>query len=50
MISMSQPDSLLASLRETPDDRAPVIGLQRNLHTIKGGARMAGVKPVHRRS
>ena len=39
-------DSLLASLREAPEDRAPVIGLQRNLHTIKGGARMAGINAV----
>ena len=39
-------DSLLASLREAPEDRSPVIGLQRNLHTIKGGARMAGINAV----
>ena len=36
-------DGLLAQLRQSPDAREPLIGLQRNLHTIKGGARMAGV-------
>ncbi|TYT23097.1 response regulator [Luteimonas viscosa] len=36
-------DGLLAQLRESPDAREPVIGLQRDLHTLKGGARMAGV-------
>ncbi|WP_221441874.1 Hpt domain-containing protein [Luteimonas sp. MC1825] len=36
-------DSLLARLRETPGDREPVVGMQRDLHTLKGGARMAGV-------
>ncbi|NLD67356.1 MAG: hybrid sensor histidine kinase/response regulator, partial [Limnobacter sp.] len=35
-------DGLLAQLRQAPDAREPVIGLQRDLHTIKGGARMAG--------
>ncbi|TWT21229.1 response regulator [Luteimonas marina] len=36
-------DGLLAQLRQSPDAREPLIGLQRDLHTIKGGARMAGV-------
>ncbi len=36
-------DSLLARLREAPGDREPVVGMQRDLHTLKGGARMAGV-------
>ncbi|HRN62238.1 MAG TPA: Hpt domain-containing protein, partial [Luteimonas sp.] len=36
-------DGLLAQLRQQPDAREPLIGLQRDLHTIKGGARMAGV-------
>src|SRR5690606_34656129 len=36
-------DGLLAELREAPDSREPLIGLQRDLHTLKGGARMAGV-------
>ncbi|WDS37509.1 Hpt domain-containing protein [Pseudoxanthomonas sp.] len=39
-------DGLLARLREAPDDRNLVIGLQRDLHTIKGGARMAGVDAI----
>ncbi|WP_162797683.1 response regulator, partial [Thermomonas haemolytica] len=36
-------DGLLAQLRETPDDNELIVGLQRDLHTLKGGARMAGV-------
>ncbi|WP_144774257.1 response regulator, partial [Luteimonas sp. J16] len=36
-------DGLLAQLRQSADSRESLIGLQRNLHTIKGGARMAGV-------
>ncbi len=39
-------DDLLAKLRETPEDRALVTSLQRDLHTLKGGARMAGIHPV----
>lgn len=39
-------DGLLARLRGAPDDRSLVIGLQRDLHTIKGGARMAGIEPI----
>lgn len=39
-------DDLLARLRETPEDRSLVTGLQRDLHTLKGGARMAGIHPV----
>jgi chemosensory pili system protein ChpA (sensor histidine kinase/response regulator) len=36
-------DSLVARLRDAPTEREPIIGLQRDLHTLKGGARMAGV-------
>ncbi len=36
-------DSLLAELRDKPADRELVVGLQRDLHTLKGGARMAGI-------
>ena len=36
-------DGLLAALRESFDDREALVGLQRDLHTLKGGARMAGV-------
>ena len=39
-------DSLMARLREHPQDHDLVIGLQRELHTLKGGARMAGLAPV----
>ncbi|HEY0232716.1 MAG TPA: chemotaxis protein CheW, partial [Dokdonella sp.] len=39
-------DGLLAKLREAPDDRSLVTGLQRDLHTIKGGARMAGINAI----
>ncbi|WP_295359901.1 Hpt domain-containing protein [Arenimonas sp.] len=36
-------DGLLASLRDNTQDRELVVGLQRDLHTLKGGARMAGI-------
>ena len=36
-------DGLLADLREKTNDRELVVGLQRDLHTLKGGARMAGI-------
>ena len=39
-------DDLLARLGEEPGDRESVVGLQRDLHTIKGGARMAGLMPI----
>ncbi|QNP41264.1 Hpt domain-containing protein [Lysobacter solisilvae (ex Woo and Kim 2020)] len=39
-------DGLLAELRAAPDSREPLIGLQRDLHTLKGGARMAGIMAV----
>ncbi|MBW3551194.1 MAG: Hpt domain-containing protein, partial [Proteobacteria bacterium] len=39
-------DGLLAQLREAPAEREPLVGLQRDLHTLKGGARMAGIMPV----
>jgi chemosensory pili system protein ChpA (sensor histidine kinase/response regulator) len=39
-------DGLLAQLRDNPTEREPLIGLQRDLHTIKGGARMAGIMAV----
>ncbi|TGG90321.1 hybrid sensor histidine kinase/response regulator [Natronospirillum operosum] len=29
-----------------PDDRSPVVTLQRDLHTLKGGARMAEIAPI----
>ncbi len=39
-------DNMMARLRETPNDFDIVVGLQRELHTLKGGARMAGVNPI----
>ncbi len=39
-------DGLVAQLRESPTEREPLVGLQRDLHTIKGGARMAGMMPI----
>ncbi|HET6604036.1 MAG TPA: Hpt domain-containing protein [Xanthomonadaceae bacterium] len=39
-------DGLLASLRDSPTDRELVVGLQRDLHTLKGGARMAGLPQI----
>ena len=39
-------DSLMAGLRAAPQDRELVGGLQRDLHTLKGGARMAGLAPI----
>ncbi|HWS77107.1 MAG TPA: Hpt domain-containing protein [Thermomonas sp.] len=43
---LDQSDRLLAQLREAPEDREAMVGLQRELHTLKGGARMAGIMPV----
>ena len=37
---------MMAKLREAPQDRDHVTGLQRDLHTLKGGARMAGLAPI----
>ncbi|VXB94580.1 conserved hypothetical protein [Luteimonas sp. 9C] len=39
-------DALLAQLRTAPDNRDAVAGLQRDLHTLKGGARMAGLMEI----
>ncbi|MBA8882474.1 Hpt domain-containing protein [Dokdonella fugitiva] len=39
-------DTVVASLRESPHDRAHIVALQRDLHTLKGGARMAGLAPI----
>ena len=36
----------MAKLRDAPQDRDLVTGLQRDLHTLKGGARMAGLAPI----
>ncbi|MBS0228216.1 MAG: Hpt domain-containing protein [Proteobacteria bacterium] len=39
-------DGLLAQLRDNQDDGELIVGLQRDLHTFKGGARMAGMMSV----
>ncbi len=39
-------DGLLARLRESPAEGDCLVGLQRDLHTLKGGARMAGIMAV----
>ncbi|HET9835157.1 MAG TPA: Hpt domain-containing protein, partial [Rhodanobacteraceae bacterium] len=39
-------DGLLVTLRDAPEDREPVVGLQRDLHTLKGGARVAGIAEI----
>ncbi len=39
-------DGMMARLRESPEDRETVAALQRDLHTLKGGARMAGLTPI----
>jgi chemosensory pili system protein ChpA (sensor histidine kinase/response regulator) len=39
-------DGLLSKLRDHHEDKELVVGLQRDLHTLKGGARMAGIFPV----
>ncbi|WP_223496225.1 Hpt domain-containing protein [Stenotrophomonas indicatrix] len=39
-------DGLISELREAPQDREALAGLQRDLHTLKGGARMAGINPI----
>ncbi|QJD68521.1 response regulator [Xanthomonas campestris pv. badrii] len=39
-------DGLIARMREMPEDREVLNGLQRDLHTLKGGARMAGINAI----
>ena len=39
-------DGLISELRDAPQDREVVAGLQRDLHTLKGGARMAGINAI----
>lgn len=43
---LDESDSLMQKLRANPDDREPITELQRGLHTLKGGARMAGLSGV----
>ncbi len=39
-------DGLVSELRTAPEDREALAGLQRDLHTLKGGARMAGINAI----
>src|SRR5690606_5707348 len=39
-------DALLVELRADSTAREPIIGLQRDLHTLKGGARMVGIATI----
>ena len=39
-------DGLVNELRSAPEDREALAGLQRDLHTLKGGARMAGINAI----
>ena len=39
-------DTSLAAWRQAPQDNTSVAELQRTLHTLKGGARLAGITPV----
>ena len=39
-------DTVVAKLREAPHERAFLVDLQRDLHTLKGGARMANLAPI----
>ncbi|WMJ70198.1 Hpt domain-containing protein [Stenotrophomonas sp. 24(2023)] len=39
-------DGLISELRNAPQDRDVLAGLQRDLHTLKGGARMAGINAI----
>ena len=43
---LDQCDGVLARLREQAGDRDSIVSLQRELHTLKGGARMAGIYAV----
>ncbi|MEM7207969.1 MAG: Hpt domain-containing protein [Pseudomonadota bacterium] len=39
-------ESIITMWRESPEDNRPVSEMKRRLHTLKGGARMAGYSPV----
>ena len=43
---LDQCDTLLDALRQVPTHNEPLSGLQRSLHTLKGGARMAGINAI----
>ncbi|MEO7062458.1 MAG: Hpt domain-containing protein [Dokdonella sp.] len=39
-------DTVVSNLRESPHERSYLVDLQRDLHTLKGGARMANLAPI----
>lgn len=43
---LDQTDRMMQRLRESSDDLDAVVEIQRELHTLKGGARMAGMAPI----
>ena len=43
---MNSTDASLAHLKDNPDDAGRLKELLRDLHTLKGGARMAGIDPI----
>ena len=43
---LEQSESALQAWKHAPEDKALVARLQRNLHTLKGGARMAGISAI----
>lgn len=43
---LDEAEGSMASLRSRPEDYALIASLQRGLHTLKGGARMAGLSPI----
>ncbi|TDY04175.1 Hpt domain-containing protein [Thiohalophilus thiocyanatoxydans] len=43
---LEQSDDTLLQWRDEPDNQALIESLQRQLHTLKGGARMAGVSEI----
>ena len=43
---LDEAESTMASLRDRPEDAALITSLQRDLHTLKGGARMASLAPI----
>ena len=43
---LDEAEGTMASLRDRPSDQAPLASLQRDLHTLKGGARMASLAPI----
>lgn len=44
--SLQASQASLSAWQEAPSERAPVERFQRELHTLKGGARLAGISPL----